>query len=72
MIKIYHIVHIDKLASIISSGFLYSDARVTMQNLGGTNIGMSKIKQRRLNIPLSSYPNLNVGECVPFLFAQDL
>lgn len=68
MIKIYHIVHIDKLASIINSGFIFSDARVTSLNLGGTTIGMSKIKQRRLTMPLSSYPDLYVGKCVPFYF----
>ena len=68
MIKIYHIAHIDKLASIINSGFIFSDARVTSLNLGGTTIGMSKIKQRRLTMPLSSYPDLYAGKCVPFYF----
>ena len=67
-IKIYHIVHIDKLQSIINSGMIYSDAQVIAQNLEGTTIGMSKIKQRRLKLSLSSYPKLHVGECVPFYF----
>jgi hypothetical protein len=32
-------------------------------------IGMSKIKQRRLNeLKLTSHPGLNVGDCVPFYF----
>ena len=66
--KIYHIVHIDKLESIVNSGYLYSDAEVIRQNFGGTTIGMSEIKQRRLTMQLSSYPDLHVGECVPFYF----
>ncbi len=67
--KIYHIVHIDRLDSIVNSGFLYSDAKLTVQNYVGTTIGINKIKQRRLNdIVLSSYPDLHVGECVPFYF----
>jgi hypothetical protein len=68
MKKIYHIVHIDRLASIISSGFIFSDAKIRTLNFGGTTIGMNKIKQRRLNKTLSSYTDLKVGECVPFYF----
>ncbi len=29
---------------------------------------MSSIKKRRLKLPLTSHPNLFVGECVPFYF----
>ena len=29
---------------------------------------MNSIKQRRLNSTLNSYPNLRVGDCVPFYF----
>lgn len=68
-IKIYHIVHIDKLASIITDGRLYSDAIIHQRNVqNGTTIGMMGIKQRRLNTVLSSYPDLTVGGCVPFYF----
>ena len=68
-LKIYHIVHIDKLQSIINSGGLLSDSEVIARGLGGTNIGMNKIKQRRLGeITLDTYPNLFVGQCVPFYF----
>lgn len=67
--KIYHIVHIDKLQSIINSGGLLSDSEVIAQDLGGTTIGMNSIKQRRLTeLTLSAYPDLFVGECVPFYF----
>jgi len=63
--KIYHIVHLDRLASIISQGCLWSDAAVQNGQLPGTTIG---IKARRLAKALNSYPNLHVGDCVPFYF----
>ena len=67
--KLYHIVHVDRLASIVSDGFLWSDATVARRGLGGTTIGMSKIKHRRLKeLTLASHPGLHVGECVPFYF----
>lgn len=66
--KIYHIVHVDRLASIAAGGLL-SDAQIIAQNTGGTTIGMSSIKQRRLQeIALNSHPGLYVGQCVPFYF----
>ncbi len=65
---LYHIAHIDKLSSIISHGLL-SDSIVSQNQFGGTVIGLSHIKQRRLTeLTLSCYPNLYVGECVPFYF----
>jgi len=67
--KIYHIVHVDRLASIIASGSLLSDAQVIAQQVGGTTIGMNAIKQRRLQeLVLTSHPDLYVGQCVPFYF----
>lgn len=66
--KIYHIVHIDRLASIIADNYLWSDADVFRQNTDSSNIGMAKIKERRLHKTLTSYPDLHVGECVPFYF----
>ena len=71
--KIYHIVHVDRLASIIADGNLWCDAEITRReatNPGtGTTIGLSSIKQRRLNeLKLTSHPGLYVGQCVPFYF----
>ncbi|ARM31170.1 DUF4433 domain-containing protein [Prosthecochloris sp. HL-130-GSB] len=66
--KIFHIVHVDRLASIVSQGCLYSDAAVQGTPLPGTTIGMSTIKARRLAKTLNSYPSLHVGDCVPFYF----
>ncbi len=66
--KIYHIVHVDKLASIIADGYLWCDAEIERRKSPGTAIGMSNIKQRRLVLPLDSHPDLHVGDCVPFYF----
>ena len=66
--KIYHIVHVDRLASIVGDGFLWSDAALQRRAGLGTVIGMSAIKQRRLTNPVKCRPGLNVGDCVPFYF----
>ena len=67
--KIYHIAHVDRLPSIVADGFFWCDAEVVRRAPAGTTIGMSGIKQRRLNeLHLSSYPDLHVGDCVPFYF----
>ena len=66
--KIYHIVHVDRLASIVSEARLWSDAEIQRRERPGTTIGMSDIKQRRLTNSLSSRPGLFVGDCVPFYF----
>lgn len=67
--KIYHIVHADRLASIIADGFLWSDAAMVQRQGVGTTIGMSNIKARRLNeLNLSCHPDLRVGHCTPFYF----
>lgn len=69
--KIYHIVHIDRLASIIADGFLWSDAEMVQRPGVGTTIGMSNIKARRLNeLSLSCHPGLHVGHCAPFYFCS--
>lgn len=67
--KIYHIVHVDRLPSIIADGCLWSDAAMLRRSATGTTIGMSSIKQRRLNeLTLTSHSGLYVGQCVPFYF----
>lgn len=66
--KIYHIVHVDKLASIVADGCLWSDVALESKTAPGTVIGMNHIKERRKNNALPSYPDLKVGECVPFYF----
>jgi hypothetical protein len=67
--KIFHICHVDRLASIVASGGLLSDAALARASLPGTVIGMNHIKQRRLTqLQLDSHPGLLVGQCVPFYF----
>jgi len=67
--KIYHIVHVDRLPSIIKDGYLSCDAEVIMHARPGTTIGMNQIKERRLKeLTLASHPELHVGDCVPFYF----
>ena len=69
--KIYHIVHVDRLPSIIADGGLLCDAEMARREPIGTTIGMNDIKQRRLTeLSLSSYPDLRVGACVPFYFCS--
>ena len=67
--KLYHIVHVDRLPSIVADGWLWCDAEIVRSAPPGTTIGMNEIKQRRLSqLMLSSHPNLYVGDCVPFYF----
>ena len=67
--KIYHITHLDSLASIVADGCLWSDAAM-LNRQGGTVIGMGSIKQRRLGLPVSCHAGLMVGACVPFYFCS--
>lgn len=63
--KIYHIVHINNLASIVADGHLWSDA-VMAERSSQTVIGIGRIKQRRLGLPVSCHLGISVGDCVPF------
>lgn len=70
MCKIYHIVHIDRLSTILKSDGLFSDSVISAIGSPGTTIGMSQIKKRRLEeCELDSHKGLYVGECVPFYFS---
>jgi ssDNA thymidine ADP-ribosyltransferase, DarT len=66
--KIYHIVHMDRLESIASDGFLWSDKEILSRTVGGTTIGMSKIKERRLRLPVKCHSGTTVGEFIPFYY----
>ena len=66
--KIFHIVHVDRLASIIAHDGLLSDAMMAARQGAGTTIGMSSIKQRRLRLPVNCHQGTCVGEYVPFYF----
>ena len=66
--QIVHIIHVDRLPSVIKEGCLWCDAEVVAHSFPGTTIGIGEIKQRRMSRPLTSHPGLKVGECVPFYF----
>ena len=66
--RIYHITHVNNLPAIIANGGLVSDAAILARGGPAATIGMSNIKQRRLSLPVSCHPGLNVGDCVPFYF----
>ena len=66
--KIYHIVHVDRLPSIIADGHIWCDRAMVQIRKPGTVIGMDDIKRRRLESLLTSHPGLHVGDCAPFYF----
>lgn len=66
--KIYHIVHKDRLPSILQDGYLFGDKIIRQRDNDLPMIGLQNIKNRRLSNILNSYPNLTVGQCVPFYF----
>jgi hypothetical protein len=67
--KIYHITHVRNLRQIVESGCLWSDAKRLAMNLDCAIVGMSSIKQRRLeDLEVDCHPGTNVGDYVPFYF----
>ena len=67
--KIYHIVHVERLPSIINDSCLWCDAEIIRHPPPSTTIGMNSIKTRRLKeLTLTSHPDVHVGDCVPFYF----
>lgn len=65
---IYHIVHGNRLDSIIGDGRLHCDATMIGRADVGTSIGMASIKERRRTWTVPCYPNTCVGDYVPFNF----
>lgn len=66
--KIYHIIHVDRVASVARDGNLWCDAEIVGRAVAGTAIGMGAIKQRRLSLPVHCHGGTRVGEYVPFYF----
>ena len=66
--KIYHITHVNNLASIIADGRLSSDQGMIPRGGPPTTVGMSGIKARRLGLDVDCHNGLRVGDCVPFYF----
>lgn len=65
---IYHITHVENLPSILADEGLYSDAAMTSRGGPKLAVGMSEIKQNRMQYPVSCHPGDIVGEYVPFYF----
>jgi hypothetical protein len=68
--KVYHIVHVDRLASITQSGGLYCDTHMQGNAHPGSTIGMPDLKQIRLERPVHVHPGTTVGNYVPFYFCS--
>ncbi|MDO6528184.1 DUF4433 domain-containing protein [Motilimonas sp. 1_MG-2023] len=67
-VKVSHITHIDNLASVLSHGCLWSDAKRIELGLINRNIGYSHIKNRRLVRPVTVAAGGTLGQYVPFNF----
>lgn len=67
--KIYHITHVNNLASIVAAKRIWSDAKRIEKELPCEVVGMTAIKRRRLEeLDVSCHPGTKVGEYVPFYF----
>lgn len=66
--QIFHIVHHDRLASIIASQGLFCDSVIKQHSVAGSTIGMGGIKDDRLALPVHCHAGTNVGDYVPFYF----
>ena len=68
---IYHITHVENLASIIEADRLWCDAQRIAKGLANTNIGYSHIKQRRFGIPCQFRAVVRSGITYRSIFAPD-
>lgn len=67
--KVYHITHVDNLPAILATGGLVSDRTMLERGGPGQAIGMSSIKQRRVEqLDVPCHPGTRVGDFVPFYF----
>jgi len=49
-------------------GGRWSEARSLRGRARGWRVGISKVKKRRLTLPIHRHTSLHVGDCVPFYF----
>jgi hypothetical protein len=67
--KLYHITHVGNLPSIVAEGGLLSDTAMIRRHGPAQSIGMSRIKQRRVEaLEVDCHPSTKVGDYVPFYF----
>jgi hypothetical protein len=68
--RIFHITHVENLAGILREGGLWCDAERIRRGLATTNIGLKRIKSRRLNRPVTTTAGGMLGDYVPFNFCN--
>lgn len=70
--NVYHITHIDNLATITHDGFLFADSVMRQKKSQNVSIAYHDLKERRLNtkIRLPRQASNCIGEYVPFYFAN--
>jgi hypothetical protein len=67
--KVYHITHLRNIEDIARTALLWSDAKRLEHCLDCEMVGMSAIKQRRLEeLEVTCHPGTKVGQYVPFYF----
>jgi hypothetical protein len=66
--KLYHITHVDNLASILRDGALFSEAALLERGGPDAAVGMGHIKERRFKIPVPCHPGTVVADYIPFYF----
>jgi hypothetical protein len=67
--SIFHITHVDNLASIVADGGLLCDRGMIERGGPPRAIGMSNIKRRRIEqLEVGCHPGTRVGDYVPFYF----
>ena len=67
---IYHITHVENLASIVRQARLWSDAQRVAQGFASTNIGYSHIKARRMRRVVTVAAGGTLGEYVHSISAH--
>lgn len=68
--KVYHIVHLDRLNSILDTGGLHCDSFMRGKAHPGSTIGMPDLKRTRLQRRVDVLPDTYVGDYVPFYFCS--
>ena len=69
MTDIYHITHIDNLASIVQAGGLWCDAECASHNISSVEIAYTDLKQRRNRTVVPELGGV-LSDYVPFYFAN--
>ena len=70
--KLYHIVHLDRLKSIVDDGHLFCDSKIGQGAVLGTSIGMPKLKRRRSEKKAKQLSRCACGRLRAFLFLSPL